>query len=64
MSTMGRGPDFIAERRRQHERGLAEEAITLGRAVDFAIATLSDPTISAAEACAVALRALTLDFHQ
>jgi hypothetical protein len=64
MSTHGRGADLIAERRRHHQRELTKEAITLGRAVDFAITTLSDPYLTATEACAMALRALTLDFHQ
>jgi hypothetical protein len=62
MSTMGRGVDLIAECNRRHERRLAKRAISLGQAVDFAIATLSDPTLPAAQACAVALTALTLDF--
>jgi hypothetical protein len=62
MSTMGRGADFIAESKRQHERQLARKAIRRGHAVDFAITTLSDPHITAERACATALTALTLEF--
>jgi hypothetical protein len=62
MSTMGRGADLIAESKRQHERRLARRAIRRGHAVNFAITTLSDPHLTAPQACATALTALTLEF--
>ena len=60
MSTFGRDADEIAASKRRYERQLAEKAITLDHAVRFSIETLTDPTIDAAEACALVLTALTL----
>ena len=60
MSTFGRDADRTAERKRRHERHLADKAITRDLAVRFSIATLQDPSIDAAQACALVLAALTL----
>ena len=60
MSTFGRDADQIAERKRRCQRQLAKQAITRDRAVRFSIETLTDPTIDAAEVCALVLTALTL----
>ena len=60
MSTFGRDADQIAERKRRYEGQLAKQAITRDLAVRFSIETLNDPTIDAAEACALVLTALTL----
>jgi hypothetical protein len=58
---MGRGADLIAERKRHLERRLAKKAIRRGHAVNFAITTLLDPHLTAPQACATALTALTLE---
>jgi len=60
VSTFGRDADRIAERKRRYERQLAEKAILRDHAVGFSIETLRDPTVDAAEACALVLTALTL----
>ena len=60
MSTFGRDADQIAERKRRYQRQLAHQAITRDHAVRFSIETLTDPTIEAAEACALVLTALAL----
>jgi hypothetical protein len=62
MSTMGRGADFLSESKRRYEQRLVRKAIRRGQAVDFAISTLSDPTLPAAQASAAALTALTLEY--
>jgi hypothetical protein len=60
VSTFGRDADQIAERKRRYRRQYLEQAITRDHAVRFSIETLTDPTIGAAEACALVLTALTL----
>jgi hypothetical protein len=60
LSTFGRDADQIAERKRRYQRQLAKQEITRDHAVRFSIETLTDPTIDAAEACALVLTALTL----
>jgi hypothetical protein len=60
LSTFGREADEIAEAKRRRQRRLQEQEITRDLAVAFSIQTLEDPTIDAAEACALVLTALTL----
>jgi hypothetical protein len=60
LSTFGREADEIAEAKRRRQRRLQEQEITRDHAVRFSIQTLTDPTIRAAEACALVLTALTL----
>jgi hypothetical protein len=60
LSTFGRDRDQAAATIRRERRRLAKEAITRDYAVRFSIETLTDPTVDAAEACALVLTALTL----
>ena len=63
MSTMGRAADRAAEQRRRYERSLDDKRIRLGRAIRFAIGTLTDISILDADARRMALQVLSKWSH-